>query len=171
MLAVACHGVHVGPLQAWYVLSLRSTSCRYSALGFAYNLGAAVLGGTTPLIATSLSTSFGPLGAGAFFAAAAALAAATIALSERCAPIAHDDGLLDRHAHNGHHHTPSDAIELGHCECGAQSEHGTRSEESAQSSAHSVCKPSTAAPKSQGARAEAHARRTESSDAAGVACR
>ncbi|EOD29122.1 hypothetical protein EMIHUDRAFT_234052 [Emiliania huxleyi CCMP1516] len=64
-LGVIAHGCHVGPLQAWFVLSLKQTGSRYSSLGVAYNVGAALLGGTTPLINTALTaTSVGAAGAG-----------------------------------------------------------------------------------------------------------
>ena len=88
LLVVCLHGLHVGPLQAFYVLSLKEASNRYSALGVAYNLGAAALGGTTPLIATSLAASdLGVLGAGAYLSLAALVTTTTIILSESFAPL------------------------------------------------------------------------------------
>ena len=88
LLVVCLHGLHVGPLQAFYVLSLKDASNRYSALGVAYNLGAAMLGGTTPLIATSLAAShLGVLGAGVYVSLAALVTATTIVLSESVAPL------------------------------------------------------------------------------------
>ena len=87
-LGVIAHGVHVGPLQAWFVLSLREAGSRYSALGVAYNLGAAALGGTTPLIATSISASaWGIVAAGCYLSLAAVVSALTICASELFAPI------------------------------------------------------------------------------------
>ncbi|EOD14193.1 hypothetical protein EMIHUDRAFT_246404 [Emiliania huxleyi CCMP1516] len=75
-LGVIAHGCHVGPLQAWFVLSLKQTGSRYSSLGVAYNVGAALLGGTTPLINTALTaTSVGAAGAGYYLAAAALISA------------------------------------------------------------------------------------------------
>ena len=96
-LTVTAFGLYVGPLQAWFVLSLRSTHSRYSALGVAYNLGAALFAGTTPLIATLLATSpIGTLGAGAYLSLAASVSAATVAGSERCAPLTAADTALLR---------------------------------------------------------------------------
>ena len=92
-LGVIAHGCHVGPLQAWFVLSLKQTGSRYSSLGVAYNVGAALLGGTTPLINTALTaTSVGAAGAGYYLAAAALISALALVLSERCAPILSDGG-------------------------------------------------------------------------------
>ena len=87
-VAVVAHALHAGPLQAWMVLSLKETGSRYSALGIAYNFGAMLMGGTTPLIATSLAgSSFGVFGAGIHLSVAAVVAVTTLVLSEHIAPI------------------------------------------------------------------------------------
>ena len=85
---VVMHGLHVGPLQAWFVLSLKDTGSRYSALGIAYNIGAALLGGTTPLVATSISSSaLGVTGAGCYVTLAALVSASTMMFSDRLMPL------------------------------------------------------------------------------------
>ena len=87
LLAVLAHACHAGPLQAWMVLSLRETRSRYSALGIAYNLGAMLLGGTFPLIATSISASaLGMTGAGLYLSFGSLVAAITLILTEKFAP-------------------------------------------------------------------------------------
>lgn len=87
-LLVACHAFHVGPLQAWLVLSLTDVSTRYSALGLGYNLSAALLAGTTPLVATYLAaTAADAVGAGGYLSLAAAVSALALHLDDAgCAP-------------------------------------------------------------------------------------
>jgi len=88
MLLVICHGCYVGPIQAWFVLSLRRVSTRYAGLGLAYNLCAALLAGTTPLVAHVLSASaLGAVGAGGYLSLAALLSGLTVWLAERYAPL------------------------------------------------------------------------------------
>ena len=98
---VGAHGVFTGPLQAWFVLSLRSVNSRYSALGLAYNTSVALLGGTVPLVATAISASdLGPGGMGAYLVAAALVSACTVAFSERFMPLeAGEPPLLREQAH------------------------------------------------------------------------
>lgn len=100
-LTVGAHGVFTGPLQAWFVLSLRSVNSRYSALGLAYNTSAALFGGTVPLVATAISASdLGPGGVGAYLAAAALVSACTVTFSERFKPLeAGEPPLLREQAH------------------------------------------------------------------------
>ena len=87
-MTVAAHAVYAGPLQAWFVLSVRAVNARYTALGLAYNTGAALLGGTAPLVATALVASpLGVFGAGAYLSLGALVSALTVLLSERCAPL------------------------------------------------------------------------------------
>ena len=90
------HACHAGPLQAWMVLSLTDAGSRNAALGIAYNIGAMLMGGATPLIAAALaSSSVGMLGAGAYISLAALVSAAALVQSEHTAPIlAAERGLL-----------------------------------------------------------------------------
>jgi MHS family proline/betaine transporter-like MFS transporter len=95
LLCVVAHGLHVGPLQAWFVLSLRAASSRYSALGLAYNVASAVMGGTSPLVATLLASSpLGLVGVGVYLSLAAALAGSVVLLSEICTPLESGESLL-----------------------------------------------------------------------------
>ena len=98
LLAVLAHACHAGPLQAWLVLSLRETRSRYSALGIAYNLGAMLLGGTFPLIATSIAASaLGMTGAGLYLSFGSLVAAITLILTEKFAPTVEAEALARRH--------------------------------------------------------------------------
>ena len=82
-LLVSLHAAYCGPLQAWMVLRLHDVGSRYSALGIGYNLSAALLAGTTPLIATFLSsTDAGAVGAGGYLSAIAAVSALTLHLND-----------------------------------------------------------------------------------------
>eukprot|EP00966_Prymnesium_polylepis_P308990 7139962-Prymnesium_polylepis.2 len=88
LLLTVCHAAYVGPVQAWFVLSLRRVHSRNAGLGLAYNLCAALLAGTTPLIAHALSgTPLGATGSGSYLSLAALLSGMTVLLAERHVPI------------------------------------------------------------------------------------
>lgn len=88
LLLIVCHAAYVGPVQAWFVLSLRRVHSRNAGLGLAYNLCAALLAGTTPLIAHALSrTPLGATGAGSYLSLAALLSGMTVLLAERHVPV------------------------------------------------------------------------------------
>ena len=97
-------------MQAWLVLSLTDVATRYSALGLGYNLSAALLAGTTPLVATYLAaTDADAVGAGGYLALAAAVSALALHLDDAgCAPccpraggVSGGGGALNRRARTG----------------------------------------------------------------------
>ncbi|WP_037357291.1 MFS transporter [Amycolatopsis orientalis] len=78
VLAIGIASVHAGGFVA--MLELFPTATRYSGHALAYNLGFAVFGGTTPLIASALVSGTGSTLAPAFYLMAAAVLGLLVAL-------------------------------------------------------------------------------------------
>lgn len=86
-ILVLFFGIYVGSIQAWIVLSIRNVGSRCLVLGLAYNLGAALLAGWTPLIATLLTSWLGTLSVAFYLSANALVSALTIFFSVRHAQL------------------------------------------------------------------------------------